>query len=129
MYLPIDVPGVGRVSVARLDELLGTLATVVVAKGVAVQDVTFDQRDFPEVVHIAALEPSPRCVDCGSTLHLEGDHRIPRSLGGATSLANYAARCRYDHQTKTVAEARITIPAGRRAAAESRREPAALTLG
>ena len=51
---------------------------------------------------------------------IEGDHQVPHALGGETSLANDAPRCRVDHRTKTNREAARTIKAGRAAAAARR---------
>jgi len=43
----------------------------------------------------------PRCVDCGTPLGLEGDHRKPYSQVRVTEKGNIGKRCRCDHKEKT----------------------------
>lgn len=45
-----------------------------------------------------------RCVSCGSTEHLEFDHRIPRFLGGRGTIDNGQVLCRDCHKEKTLRE-------------------------
>jgi 5-methylcytosine-specific restriction endonuclease McrA len=119
-----DLAGVGPVDTATLTRLLGPLAALAEAKGIAVQEVVFDTRAFPPEVRVAALEEHPSCVDCGSPYSLEDDHDHPHALGGRTTLANYRPRCRGDHRAKTKREASRTVRAGQaRARATGRADP------
>jgi 5-methylcytosine-specific restriction protein A len=50
----------------------------------------------------AALErDNHRCTRCGSTVRLNVDHRIPRSMGGDDSLSNLTTLCASCHSRKT----------------------------
>lgn len=41
-----------------------------------------------------------RCVDCGTSRNLEGDHELPASRGGLSTRANLAIRCRRHNRVK-----------------------------
>jgi len=43
----------------------------------------------------------PRCVDCGSPIAIQWDHRQPFAVCRCTEKGNIDARCRPDHKEKT----------------------------
>ena len=47
-----------------------------------------------------AIANGARCVDCGTSRNLEGDHDLPVSRGGLSTRANLAIRCRPHNRLK-----------------------------
>jgi hypothetical protein len=47
-----------------------------------------------------AIANGARCVDCGTTRNLEGDHELPVSRGGLSTRANLSIRCRKHNRAK-----------------------------
>jgi stress response protein SCP2 len=72
-----------------------------VAKRLALVPGRRDSRAIPPEVKAEVWQRDRgRCVDCGATHHLEFDHVIPLSRGGATSPANLQILCRACNRAK-----------------------------
>ena len=55
---------------------------------------------------LALRRAGHRCKWCGTSDHLQMDHIVPKSEGGATSLGNVQILCRACHKVKTILEQR-----------------------
>jgi 5-methylcytosine-specific restriction endonuclease McrA len=62
----------------------------------------------------AIVRDGRRCVDCGSTEHLEADHIVPVALGGQDELSNLTTRCRACHHARhaTVVHHTVVVKVG-----------------
>jgi hypothetical protein len=100
-----EVPGVGVVPLAVLEDVVGdATAKLVIKDGVDVRTVCNIGRTVPAAVETALEARDPVCVvpGCDVALSLEIDHwKIPFAKGGPTVLWNLARVCRFHHQMKT----------------------------
>ena len=100
-----EVPGVGVVPLAVLEDVVGdATAKLVIKDGVDVRTVCHIGRTVPAAVETALEARDPVCVvpGCDVALSLEIDHwKVPFAKGGPTVLWNLARICRFHHQLKT----------------------------
>lgn len=74
----------------------------------AVYQAQYPPRKTFAAVEKWAFEQSGRCADCGTRLHLEVDHIIPRKEGGADALSNHTLRCRRCNSSRRHAKGGVT---------------------
>ncbi|MDE3086955.1 MAG: HNH endonuclease, partial [Acidobacteriota bacterium] len=100
-----EVPGVGVVPLAVLEDVVGdATAKLVIKDGVDVRTVCHIGRTVPAAVETALEARDPVCVipGCDVAVSLEIDHwKIPFAKGGPTVIWNLARICRFHHQMKT----------------------------
>ncbi len=99
-----EVPGVGPISVAEANGMLGdALVSAVVMDGTDIRNVIRMGRVIPARMEAALLERDQCCVvpGCGQRHGLEKDHVVPIHEGGPTTLYNLCRLCGWHHYLKT----------------------------
>ncbi len=99
-----EVPGVGPISVAQANSMLGdALVTAVVMDGTDIRNVIKLGRVIPARLEAALIERDQCCVvpGCGERHGLEIDHIVPVHRGGPTTLYNLGRMCGWHHYLKT----------------------------
>jgi hypothetical protein len=99
-----EVPGVGPISVAEANSMLGhAMVSAVVIDGTDIRNIVKMGRVIPARLEAALFERDQCCVvpGCGERHGLEIDHIVPVHRGGPTTLYNLGRLCGWHHYLKT----------------------------
>jgi len=99
-----EVPGVGPISVAEANTMLGdAIVSAVVMDNTDIRNVIKMGRVIPARLEAALRERDQCCVvpGCGERQGLEKDHVVPVHQGGPTTLYNLCRICGWHHYLKT----------------------------
>jgi hypothetical protein len=99
-----EVPGVGPISVAEANSMLGdAIVAAVVMDNTDIRNVIRLGRVIPAKLEAALIERDQCCVvpGCGERHGLEKDHVVPVNQRGPTTLYNLCRLCGWHHYLKT----------------------------
>jgi hypothetical protein len=99
-----EIPGVGRVNVAWVRDLLGdAFLTAIINDGTDIKTVAHFGRHINAKLRTALLVQGRECdvERCGARGYLEIDHAHDHAKRGPTSLRNLGWLCPHHHRLKT----------------------------